>query len=294
MKVPVGVINTSIYHLILESAGFGEESSLLSVLDTAYLKVVQAGSPTKSLELHKAHAFVLEDRNPLHMLLQLSATLVGNHLLGGELTGFRGYILHLLAVSSALAFGGLQKCLDRNSLASSSYTRVLTLVVYISLLLEQVLEIKDYGTIPLYFSGDGTYETMHRHLTEYLFYYLWKLGEKVFDQSTPFLTSIKKARKAVRLPITFWEKLSEATGLSILKESSKATRLSTNANTQPSPPIHKKAITNSTLDVNDEEGKPDRSIPLLFGKQDLIMMESPGWKQTVDAWLMSISPNVDY
>ena len=222
--------------------------------------------------------FILEDRNPLHMLLHLNTIIVGSHLLGERLVGYKEYLLHLRAISSSL---------ERTTLANSSITRLLALIVYISVLLEQVMEVGEHSAASRYVSGDETYKTMQDHLIEYLSCYLRKLSTNVLAPGTPFLTLVKKAPADFMHRASFWEKLWKVTGLSALRRLPKAHQIS-NLGHNPLDEEHSvESVTEPDLDIGIKEEKPGYCAQAPLETMDLVLTEDP-WKEKVHEWLMSM------
>lgn len=168
---------------------------------------------------------MLEGRNPLHLFLRVNTILIESRLLGDKLIGYKHYLHYLRAISSILAFEGLWLSLERTALEHSSYTRLLSLAVYISVLLEQITELGRYKAVPRYLSSDDAYETMRSHLVEYLTYYLRKISTTIFSPDAQFLTVFKKREGDLKLRAAFWEKLSTVTGMTFLKRLPKAHEL---------------------------------------------------------------------
>jgi hypothetical protein len=286
-KVSFGVVDPSLYNAILRILNYEGNPSLLSFLDSLYLDVLRAQSHLHGPETDTKHTFILEDRNPLHLLLHLNTIIFGSHLLGEKVTGYKEYLRRLRAISGSLAFERLDNCLERTTLANSSVTRLLTLIVYISVLLEQVLEAGEHGAASRYIPGGETYKTMQDHLIEYLSYYLRKLSTNAFDSGTPFLTLIEKAPADSMHSASFWEKLSEATGLSALQRLPKAHQLSTLSHTPSDEESSESSVTEADLDISMREESPGHFLQAAVEAVDLASTEALR-KQKVHAWLMSM------
>jgi hypothetical protein len=231
--------------------------------------------------------FILEDRNPLHMLLHLNTIILGSHLVEEKLVGYKEYLLHLRAISGSLAFEGLENCLERTTLANSSITRLLVLIVYISVLLEQVLEVGEHSTASPYVSGDEGYKTMQDHLIEYLSCYLRKLSTNVFAPGAPFLTLVKKAPVDFMHLASFWEELSKVTGLSALSRLPKAHQLSNLGHIFLDQKSSVKSVTVPDIGTSIRETRPGYFSQTSLGTFDLVSTEAP-WKGKVLNWLMSM------
>jgi hypothetical protein len=283
----LGVVDPSLYNAILRIMDFEGGSSLLSFLDSLYLDILQAQRHLHGPGKGTKHSFILEDRNPLHMLLHLNTIIVGNHLLGKKLVGYKEYLLHLRAISGSLAFERLDNSLERTTLTNSSITRRLALTVYLSVLLEQVLEVGEHSAASWYISGDETYKAMQDHLIEYLSYYLRKLSTNAFAPGTPFLALVKGAPADFMHRASFWEKLSEVTGLSALQRLPKAHQLSNLGHIPLNEELSVKSATEPDVDVSFSEERPEYCSQATLETLDLVSTEAPG-KQTVHAWLMSI------
>ena len=204
----------TLFDMILSIATWGGKSSLFSTFDSLYSEIVQHiyGS-----QVEDVHTFILKERNPLNVLVQLNTVLLGSQAIWDRLYGYYGYIRILRGICGELAFQGLEKCLDRKHLAGSSITRQFTLIVYIALVLEQVLEIEGGRPGSLSTSSDSTYQAMHNHLAQYLFYYLRRLCSNIFDDSA-VIGCIENTPEGVHIHDSFWCKLSLATGCDYLQK----------------------------------------------------------------------------
>jgi hypothetical protein len=204
-----------LFDMILSIATFGGKSSLFSTFDSLYSEIVRHiyGS-----QVEDVHTFILKDRNPLNVLVQLNTVLLGSQAIQVRLGGYYGYLRKLRGICSELAFQGLGKCLDRNHLAGSSITKQFTLIVYIALVLEQVLEIEGGRPGSLSTSSDSTYQAMRNHLAQYLFYYLRRLCSNIFLDDSAVIGCIENTPEGVHIHDSFWCELSQATGCDYLQK----------------------------------------------------------------------------
>jgi len=195
---------TSLYTLISDPTYY---SCLLSDFDSLYTQVLQYTYGRRASEVHP---FILEDRNPLHMLIQLNVILLGSPIIGHKLIGYVQYVQKLRAICGVLAFECLGKALDRSALAASTSNRQIALIIQVALLLDQVVEMKKKLPAAIVcFSQSTVYENMQGHLIQYMSYYLQKLISSVFGKGCGVLTDLKNNNVADNLGDTFWKKLSD-------------------------------------------------------------------------------------
>jgi hypothetical protein len=205
----------TLFDMILLTGTMGGQYSFFSTVDSLYSEIVRHiyGSHVKDV-----HTFILKDRNPLNVLVQFNTVLLGSQAIGDRLGGYYGYLQKVRGICGELAFQGLENCLDRNHLAGSSFTRQFTLIVYIALVLEQVLEIEGGRPGSLSTSSDSTYQAMHNHLAEYLFYYLRRLCSNIFLGGSAVMGCIENTPEGVHIRDSFWCELSQATGCGYLQK----------------------------------------------------------------------------
>ncbi|OCL11625.1 hypothetical protein AOQ84DRAFT_352949 [Glonium stellatum] len=214
-KKGFGPVSTTLFDMVWKLTTEGGPKSLLSKLDSLYNKIVRYiyGSQTEDI-----HAFILKDRNPLNFLVQLNTVLLGNEAVQGKSNTLNRHVRWVRGVCGEFAFRGLEKSLDRNHFASSTITRQYTLIIYIALVLEQVLEIGGGRPGSPSDSSDLTYQAMHNHLVQYLFYYFRRLCSNVFPGDSPVMRCIGNASGGVQLSGSFWCELSQATGCGYLQK----------------------------------------------------------------------------
>ncbi|CAO2655890.1 Nn.00g046930.m01.CDS01 [Neocucurbitaria sp. VM-36] len=192
-----------LYGLLFES---GYYSNILD-LDRLYVKVLCHTYGDRAAEVHP---FILEDRNPLYMLIQINVILLGSPVIGHELVGCIKYLQKLRAICAVLAFECLGKALDRTTLAASSPLRQIAIIIQASLLLDQVLEMEgDLPAAMICFPQDKTYKDMHQHLIQYITYYLRRLLSGIFREESPIFGCIRNAKRGDRLSGAFWDMLSD-------------------------------------------------------------------------------------
>lgn len=214
-KKAFGPTSMTLFDMVLSTATMGGKYSFFSKFDSLYSEVVRHiyGSHVEDV-----HTFILEDRNPLNVLIQFNTVLLGSQAIGDRLGGYYGYLRKVRGICGELAFQGLEKCLERNHLAGSSPTRQFTLIVYIALVLEQVLEIEGGRPGSLSTSSDSTYQAMHNHLAQYLFYYLRRLCSNIFLGGSAVMGCIENTPEGVHIRDSFWCELSQATGCGYLQK----------------------------------------------------------------------------
>lgn len=174
-------------------------------LDDLYKKVLWHTYCRSATEIHP---FILEEENPLHMLVQLNVILLGSPIIAPELIGRVRYLQKLRAICAVVAFESLGRALDRNW-AKSSLIRQTALIVQIALLLEQVMEMR--GDIPaaaISCARGSVFEELRRHLIQYLSCYLRKLVPGFSGTDSPLSGCIPEGKHQGSLREDFWDILS--------------------------------------------------------------------------------------
>ena len=193
-----------LYSTMFESGHFAD---MIFDLDCLYIEVLQHGYGHRASEVHP---FILEEQNPLYMLIQLNVILLGSPVIGPELIGSIRYLQNLRAICAILAFECLGKALARTTLAASNPVRQSALIIQVALLLDQVLEMEgDLPAAVICFAHGKTYEDMHQHLIQYISYYLRRLLSGIFREECPIFDCIRDAKRGRGLSEAFWDILSE-------------------------------------------------------------------------------------
>jgi hypothetical protein len=190
----------SMYNVLFEN---GIVDTFISI-DDLYTRILQHSYGHRASEVHP---FILEDPNPLYLLVKLNVLLLGSPVIGIELIGCVRYLQKLRAVCAIVAFECLERVLDRTTLAKSSQVRQSALVVQAALLLEQVVDMSgDLPAAAISCAKGTTYEEMRRHLIQFLSYYLQKL---VPCSRGAFSNYMQKFENQGHLGEDFWSILSQ-------------------------------------------------------------------------------------
>jgi hypothetical protein len=180
-------------------------SGVADVLDDLYEQVLWHTYCRRATEIHP---FILEENNPMYMLVQLNVILLGSPIIALELIGRVRYLQKLRAICAVVAFEYLGRALDRNW-AKSSLIRQGALIVQIALLLEQVMEMRsDIPAAALSCARGNVFEEMRRHLIQYLSCYLRKLVPGFSGNDSPLSSCIQQAKQQGPLREDFWDILS--------------------------------------------------------------------------------------
>ena len=175
--------------------------------DSLYFEVLQHIYGQRALEVHP---FILQDQNPLYMLIKLNVILLGSPVLGPKIVGYVRFLQMLRAACTVVAFQGLEKAFERNTLAASSLTRQVALIVQAALLLDQVIEMNANASgLDVCFAQGKDYMEMNQHLIQYISHYLRILMSRVFGKNCSFITYVQKAKSGDVLGEVFWSNLAE-------------------------------------------------------------------------------------
>ncbi|KAF2808299.1 uncharacterized protein BDZ99DRAFT_572182 [Mytilinidion resinicola] len=201
-KLDVNVAS-SLYQLVVDPV----YSFAMIDIDALYAEVSQYNYGHRAPEVHP---FILSERNPLHLLVQLNVILLGSPVIGHKLIGYIRYLQKLRAICRILAFEVLGKAFNRTTLAASTPIRQLALVVQAALLLDQVAEMS--GEVPaavVCLAQDKIYSEMHQHLTQYISHYIQKLVAGAFGKNCELAARLQKTKHGDYLGEAFWHMLSD-------------------------------------------------------------------------------------
>ncbi|KAF2681242.1 hypothetical protein K458DRAFT_420761 [Lentithecium fluviatile CBS 122367] len=200
-------IDASTAHPLLEAGAHIMDSfGLLAEFDSIYTEVLEHAYGHQAA---KIHPFVLRERNPLHMLVQLNVVLLGSSIIGHKIVGYVRFLQVLRAAYAVVSFQCLEKALERNMLVRSSPKRQLALIVQAALLLDQVIEMSpNASTVATCFARGKYYEDLYQHLVQYLSYYLRMLISRVFGESCSLAKSVQD-KSGCCFSETFWDDLAD-------------------------------------------------------------------------------------
>lgn len=185
---------------------FGPEVSCHSIipLDKLYFRVLQHTYGHRASEVHP---FILEELNPLHVLIQANVVLLGSPAIASKLAGWVGYLQKLRAICAIAAFECLGTALRRDPLTKASPVRQSALIIQLALLLDQVVEMD--GSLPagaISCARGESFDAMRVHLIQYLSYYLYKLVPSEFQNR--LVCSMQNGDSCGHLGNDFWDYLS--------------------------------------------------------------------------------------
>lgn len=204
--IPTRTETTTAFCLYTVLFGPGTFLDNLAPIHDLYTKVLQHRYGGRASEVHP---FILQDRNPLHLLIQINVILLGSPVISAKLVGRVRYLQKVRAICAIVSFERLGRAIEgcRLSLETQSRQRRETLVVQAALLLDQVIQMS--GDIPSaaisYAQGAMFNETRHQ-LIQFLSYYLHKL---VPSRRGSLLNCINEAKCQGYLGDIFWRILSD-------------------------------------------------------------------------------------
>jgi hypothetical protein len=176
-------------------------------LDDLYAEILQYQYGHRAGEVHP---FILEQMNPLHMLVKLNIVLLGSPVIAPKLIGSIRYLQNLRAICAVVAFECLGRALDRTTLQASTLRKQMAMIVQAALLLDQVVEMnEDLPAAAVSIAQGDLYARMRRHLIQYISSYLQKLISSTFGHQDVFFRCIRDTQHNEHLADTFWVKLSE-------------------------------------------------------------------------------------
>jgi hypothetical protein len=180
-------------------------SGLLTELDTIYIQVLEH---VYGHSAAKFHPFVLLERTPLHLLIQLNVILLGSPMIGHKLVGYVHFFQLLRQTCAIVSFECLQKAFERSMLATSSFNRQLALIIQAALLLDQVFEMNaEASSLATCFAHRKHYQEMHQHLVQYISFYLQKLVSGLFGKGCSLIKHIRVMKKGGTFSAVFWDDL---------------------------------------------------------------------------------------
>ena len=151
-------------------------------------------------------------RNAFVDFLRTDTVLKGKAIKQGWLREREEYIQQLRAVSAAHTFLALQQALGprilQKAFVEPSKTKVISLVIFIALTLELVLDSGgNPGTISS--AKDTTYDNMYGHLTELLAHYLLYITARVFPATPALQAALSNSNGRVSISPEFWSLLED-------------------------------------------------------------------------------------
>jgi hypothetical protein len=186
---------------------FGPESNCLELVpvDKLYAKVLQHTYGDRASEVHP---FILEEANPLYVLIRLNVILLGSPIILTNLIWRIGYLQRLRAISAITAFECIGNALRREQLAVATQRRRSALVVQAALLLDQVIEMKeDLPSAAIAYARGEVFHNMREHLMLYLSYYIQKLAPTDYQKRLVSYMRVSKSRG--HMSDEFWAVVSE-------------------------------------------------------------------------------------
>jgi hypothetical protein len=179
---------------------------IMGPVDSLYIKVLRH---TYGPQASEVHPFILEESNPLHILVELNVILLGSPVVAADMIGCVRYLQKLRGICAVVAFECLGKALRRTTLAASDIYRQSALIVQLALLLDQVVETKEnLPAAKLVCARGEVFKEMRQHLIQYLLYYLHKLMPGTHRSHKPLIDCIRDAESEGHLDNAFWTALS--------------------------------------------------------------------------------------